>query len=571
VQGGGQDPRGWIGSELDRYALEALIGEGGFGAVFRARHVVTGKTMAVKVLLPAQSSMAERFLQEAKAAAAVGNKHIVDVTDAGRAPDGRYFLAMELLNGESLEEILLRETALPVERAVAIAQQLLHGLEAAHGKGIVHRDLKPANIFLVRDSEGADFVKILDFGISKMRLPNEAALVTRPGEVLGTPHYMAPEQFQGSAHTDHRTDVYGAAMVLYEMLSGSRAFDDATYERLIIRVCTEPAVPLVQRAPHVPSEVGAVVDRGLAKHPDQRWATAGEMAQALARLGGSARGIPPTAVASEWARPGMSTDTPIARTMATPGAGTFGAPPSYPSASSAGSGALMYTPHLGHTPHSGASSSPHASGGGSRVGLILVAVGAMLVLGLGVLGLAGALLLGGGDETTTTSSTDGTTGTGGAILPANAPDAGGAVVQLPDYPGQIPIANQLRFTGCDADFSGRITTSGMGTMLNIVSMLGSYIGGTMTIDPKGQTGPIELSTRHRIDTQVIVNLTTSTTWTNLSSNGVTRRDRDQIKGTLTIGTWDLRNMKFDLTFDGVVLENVSDNTTCRIDGRIRSL
>lgn len=270
---------GLVGATVDRYRLESLLGVGGFGAVYRAKHVHTDATVALKLLkksLGADQQMLERFLREARAAAAVGSEHIVRVTDAGIASDGQAFLALEFLQGCDLKELAVREAPLAQARVIALVLQVLDALSAAHAKGIVHRDMKPANVFVC----AGDFVKLLDFGISKMH-GDTASGLTLTGVAMGTPTYMAPEQFFDARSVDARADLYSVAAMLYELLSGRLPFDAESYAHLIVKVRTEQPEPLHQIAADVPVELAQVVMVGLAKEPPQRWQSAQEFADAI--------------------------------------------------------------------------------------------------------------------------------------------------------------------------------------------------------------------------------------------------------------------------------------------------
>ncbi|MHB8878603.1 MAG: serine/threonine-protein kinase, partial [Myxococcaceae bacterium] len=258
---------GPCGGQIDRYQVLSLLGVGGFGAVYRARHVHTDQLVALKVLkrqLGADHGMLDRLLREAKAAAAVGSEHIVRVADAGVASDGQAFLVMELLEGLDLKEMVTRGGPLQVKRTALILLQVLEGLSAAHAKGIVHRDMKPANVFLARkigeSGVERDFVKLLDFGISKMHEEKPLNSLTLPGMAMGTPAYMAPEQFGSARDVDPRADLYSVAVMLYELLGGRLPFQAETYVDLAVKVRTQVAQPLSAIAPHLPPALCMAVD-----------------------------------------------------------------------------------------------------------------------------------------------------------------------------------------------------------------------------------------------------------------------------------------------------------------------
>jgi serine/threonine-protein kinase len=285
---------GLIGGKVDRYQVEALLGSGGFGAVYRARHVHTDARVALKLLkrsLGADAAMIERFLREAKAAAAIGSEHIVQVMDAGVTTEGQAFLAMELLEGLDLKELSQREKLTPV-RLTLLLLQVLDALAAAHARGIVHRDMKPANVFVTRrrDALGTerDFVKLLDFGISKMHGDGTGGGLTMTGVAMGTPTYMAPEQFFDARSVDGRADVYSVAAMAYELFSGRLPLEAQSYAELIIKVKSEQPAPLLTVAPHVPPALAQVITVGLAKEALHRWQSAADFALALR----SAAGLP---------------------------------------------------------------------------------------------------------------------------------------------------------------------------------------------------------------------------------------------------------------------------------------
>jgi eukaryotic-like serine/threonine-protein kinase len=294
-----------IGTVLaGRYEVLRRIGEGGMGAVYEAKHTLIGKRVAVKVLLEkfhAKSDFVARLLQEARLASSIGHENIVDVTDFGTTDDGRSFVVMEFLDGESLAELERREAPLPIERSLRISRQAASALGAAHAKGIFHRDVKPENLYLIRRGE-ADFVKVVDFGISKAVKPGgdegaEAYRLTHTGLLLGTPLYMSPEQARGDEDLDHRADIWALGVLLYECLTGEVPFRANNYLQIISQVLThEPASPSRLRPElGIPEAVDAVVMRAMEKDRARRYQTMAELERDLERLlaGDQNVGLPP--------------------------------------------------------------------------------------------------------------------------------------------------------------------------------------------------------------------------------------------------------------------------------------
>jgi serine/threonine-protein kinase len=277
----------------DRYQIIRRIGEGGMGAVYEAKHTVIGKRVAVKVLLEkflAKSDFVARLLQEARLASSIGHEHIVDVTDFGTTSDGRSFVVMEFLDGESLAELAMREAPLPIERSLGIARQVASALGAAHAKGIFHRDVKPENIYLVRRGD-ADFVKVVDFGISKAVKPGgdeggEGYRLTHTGLLLGTPLYMSPEQARGEEDLDHRVDIWALGVLLYECLTGEVPFRASNYLGIISQVLTHVPTPPSKLRPElgISDAVEAVVMRAMDKDRARRYQTMAEVEGDLERL-----------------------------------------------------------------------------------------------------------------------------------------------------------------------------------------------------------------------------------------------------------------------------------------------
>jgi len=283
-----------VGAVLaDRYQIVRRIGEGGMGAVYEAKHTVIGKRVAVKVLLEkflAKSDFVARLLQEARLASSIGHEHIVDVTDFGTTSDGRSFVVMEFLDGESLAELAMREAPLPIDRSVGIARQVASALGAAHAKGIFHRDVKPENIYLVKRGD-ADFVKVVDFGISKAVKPGgdeggEGYRLTHTGLLLGTPLYMSPEQARGEEDLDHRVDIWALGVLLYECLTGEVPFRANNYLGIISQVLTHEPTPPSKLRPElgISGAVEAVVMRAMQKDRTRRYQTMAELESDLERL-----------------------------------------------------------------------------------------------------------------------------------------------------------------------------------------------------------------------------------------------------------------------------------------------
>jgi eukaryotic-like serine/threonine-protein kinase len=280
-----------LGATLSgRYLVTRKVGQGGMGAVYEATHTLIGKRVAVKVLLEKyaqREAIVKRLKQEAQLASSIGNEHIIDITDFGDTDDGRTFVVMEFLDGESLAECLARENKLSEQRILRIATQTASALAAAHAKGVVHRDIKPENIFLLK-RKGQDFIKVVDFGISKsLRASNddeEAVRLTQTGMVLGTPLYMSPEQARGDDDLDHRVDVYALGVIMYEAASGRVPFTGSNYLSVISQVLNEEPTPLREIRPELSDEFEAIVNKALAKNRDDRYASATEMLHDLNAL-----------------------------------------------------------------------------------------------------------------------------------------------------------------------------------------------------------------------------------------------------------------------------------------------
>lgn len=279
------------GDTLDKLIVRERLGHGSSAVVYRAEHAQIGNAVAIKVVhgdgLDGQS--AARFDREIRICGRLRSAHVPHVHDVGRLPDGSPYLVMELLEGESLEARLEREGALPIATAVEITRQLLTALEAAHHAGAIHRDVKPENLFLHQSAgDEAPVVKLMDFGIGKPLDPVNA--ITQEGIILGTPHYMAPEQTV-AGEVDERTDVYAAAAVLYEMLTGRTPFDGKSIAAITAAVLHDPFPSPSQARPDCPQALSAVVLRAASRDRADRYAAARQMRDALERVA-TEQGLP---------------------------------------------------------------------------------------------------------------------------------------------------------------------------------------------------------------------------------------------------------------------------------------
>ena len=283
----------------DKYRLEEPIGQGGMATVWRAVHTTLDRPVAVKFLEAVGTGagqLAERFLQEAKLAANLRHRHVVDILDFGVTEDDTPYMVMELLEGQSLADRYTDGPPVTDWEVLEIVAMTLSGLAAVHDAGILHRDVKPENIFLVHDADGI-FPKLLDFGIS--RGFGAQGRITRTGVVVGTPQYMSPEQARGRKDLDARSDLFSVAVVLYEGFGGEVPFDSENPGDVLIAVATEEARSLAELRPDLPASVVDLVDKGLAKDPAERFQSAREMRDALMQVLAGAEdmtGRPPSTV-----------------------------------------------------------------------------------------------------------------------------------------------------------------------------------------------------------------------------------------------------------------------------------
>jgi serine/threonine protein kinase len=269
----------------DRYKLVRPLGRGGMGVVWVAHSLVLGVDVALKLIHSdlGGSTGSTRMAREAHAAARLGHPAMVRVFDFGWTSRADPFLVMELVQGESMGSILRRELRLPAIQAVQMLLPLADGLRSAHDKGIVHRDIKPDNILVARDEFGRQQPKLLDFGIAKVDQPQNAEdrKLTQEGIALGSPDYMSPEQALGREDIDHRTDVWALCVVLYESITGQMPWDRPNYNALMQAIIHEPPAPTTELSAG-DADLWCVIERGLQKNPDNRWASMTELGEALA-------------------------------------------------------------------------------------------------------------------------------------------------------------------------------------------------------------------------------------------------------------------------------------------------
>lgn len=267
--------------QVGRYQITERIGRGGMASVYRAHDPGIDRTIAIKFLHAAYCEEEEyraRFLREARAAGMLSHPNIVTVHDVGEI-EGRPYMAMELIEGEPMNELMSRSGPMPIRDTLVIGLQLAKALDYAHGKGIVHRDIKPSNIMVLK---GSSTVKVTDFGIAHVASGASSTHQTRVGDVLGTPQYMSPEQTKGSK-VDGRSDLFSVGIILYQMLSGVAPFQGDSIVALAMKIATEEPTPIEKLRGDLPQGVRRIVERCLAKQPERRFQTGQELAAAISQ------------------------------------------------------------------------------------------------------------------------------------------------------------------------------------------------------------------------------------------------------------------------------------------------
>ena len=404
-----------------KYQVTRLIGRGGMGSVWEARHVSLGTKVAIKFVEVEQAKGAEardRFQNEARAAASIQSKHAIKVYDHGLLDDGRPYIVMELLTGEPLDSRLTLFGRIPVQETARMVLQIARALQQAHDSGITHRDLKPENIFLVHSVDDDDEIaKVLDFGIAKLTDPSHALAVsssTKTGVLMGTPYFMSPEQARGLKSVDFRSDLWALGVIVFRCVTGELPFTGEALGDLLVKICAAPIPVPSSVLPDVSPQFDAWMAKALQREPQDRFRTATEMAEALAMVAGISIRVP--------SRRSRSFPPPTAATM--PETLATGRSPS-----TAATTPLMVT----SSPLTASTVPPPQPG-----------VSARLVLGLAIVGLGVA---GGGTYFVMTRSQT-TAITAAAHAPSSvssappaAPSSPTASPPTPGAPSSEPIAN----------------------------------------------------------------------------------------------------------------------------------
>ena len=317
----------------NKYRLLRHIGDGGMGSVYEARHETLGTTVALKFLhleFARREGLVQRFLQEARASARIQSPHVIRVADVDQTTDGDVFIVLEYLEGKTLqalyEELYRGGRKLPYADALDYAEQMLDGVEAAHAAGIVHRDLKPDNVMITLDPKGVTVLKLLDFGIAKLKVMGSAPdagqpNLTRPGVMMGTPEYMAPEQATSADTVDARADVFSLGVIIFEMLAGQRPVGGDNPLELAAAYRSGKITKLADVVPGIAPALATAVHRAIAAEPKGRFATAADMREAIAPYAAAVRAPSPSRLraggtigvsvaATEQAPPGLPAPPP---------------------------------------------------------------------------------------------------------------------------------------------------------------------------------------------------------------------------------------------------------------------
>ena len=287
-----------------KYRVERVLGQGGMGVVLAARHVDLDEDVAIKLLLPEAMASTEgvaRFEREARAAVKIKSEHVARVMDVGRLENGTPYMVMELLRGLDLQALLRERGPLPLAEVADYLLQAGEAIEEAHGLGIVHRDLKPPNLFFTQRPDGSSCIKVLDFGISKLKADSGDQRMTATSAIMGSPLYMSPEQLMSARDVDQRTDIRALGVICFELLAGTPPFVAETLPQLCMAISLHPPAALRSYRPDLPVEVESMVARCLNKNPDQRYAGVAQLAAELVSTLRSTRGVWPSG-SNVWLR-----------------------------------------------------------------------------------------------------------------------------------------------------------------------------------------------------------------------------------------------------------------------------
>jgi serine/threonine-protein kinase len=360
-----------------KYRLTRMLGRGGMGSVWEGIHATLGTRVAVKFIDAEHAESAEarrRFENEARAAAALRSKHVVEVYDHGLMDDGRPFIVMEFLEGEPLDKRLERVGRLSSRESAVLISMVCRALSKAHAAGIVHRDLKPDNVFLVWDEEdGSDVVKVVDFGIAKFTDSQGPTSATRTGSVLGTPYYMSPEQARGLRSVDHRSDLWSVGVITFRCMTGRLPFEGEAVGDVLVKLCTAPVPVPSEYVDDLPSGFDAWFARALTREPEGRFQSASELANSLALVCGLSVQTRLLGDSTSGSSPNLQVRISSA---ATPYVGRTPLTATTPSASLGRAPQITGAP-ITQTPHP---TQPKAN----KSGLVAGAVALLLVLGIGV-------------------------------------------------------------------------------------------------------------------------------------------------------------------------------------------